>query len=92
MTAKSSIDPAEFLHEHLAQASPDLLPELMEGFINTLLSSDADSVCGAATGRVMWLGSTAATGIVTVIWTPGSGRRMWRSRSFAKGPTSRTGC
>jgi len=57
MTAKSSIDPAEFLHEHLAQASPDLLRELMEGFINTLLSADADSVCGASygardTGRV----------------------------------------
>ncbi|MGH3476721.1 MAG: IS256 family transposase, partial [Nocardioidaceae bacterium] len=48
MTAGSSIDPAEFLHEHLAQASPDLLRELMEGFINTLLSADADSVCGAA--------------------------------------------
>jgi putative transposase len=50
MTAKPSIDPAEFLHEHLAQAGPDLLRELMEGFINTLLSSDADSVCGAAYG------------------------------------------
>ena len=48
MTAGSSIDPAEFLHEHLAQASPDLLRELMQGFINTLLSADADSVCGAA--------------------------------------------
>jgi putative transposase len=48
MTAGSSIDPAEFLHEHLAQASPDLLRELMQGFINTLLSTDADSVCGAA--------------------------------------------
>ena len=50
MTAKSSIDPGEFLHEHLAQASPDLLRELMEGFVNTLLSADADSVCGAAYG------------------------------------------
>jgi len=50
MTAKPSIDPAEFLHEHLAQASPDLLRELMGGFINTLLSADADSVCGAAYG------------------------------------------
>ncbi|GAA4728582.1 hypothetical protein GCM10023350_09670 [Nocardioides endophyticus] len=47
MTAKSSIDPAEFLHEHLSQASPDLLRELMQGFVNTLLSADADSVCGA---------------------------------------------
>ena len=50
MTAKPSIDPAEFLHEHLSQASPDLLRELMQGFINTLLSADADSVCGAAYG------------------------------------------
>ena len=50
MTAPSSIEPAEFLHEHLAQASPDLLRELMQGFINTLLSADADRVCGAAYG------------------------------------------
>jgi transposase-like protein len=50
MTAGSSIDPAEFLRDELAQASPDLLRELMEGFINTLLSADADSVCGAAYG------------------------------------------
>ena len=50
MTAKPSIDPAEFLHEHLSQASPDLLRELMQGFVNTLLSADADSVCGAAYG------------------------------------------
>jgi hypothetical protein len=28
------------LHEHLEQASPDLLRELMEGFINKLLSAD----------------------------------------------------
>ena len=48
MTANPSIDPAVFLHEHLAQASPDLLRQLMEGFINTLLSADADSVCGAS--------------------------------------------
>jgi hypothetical protein len=48
MTAGSSIDPAEFLHEHLAQASPDLLRALMQRFINTLSSVDADSVCGAA--------------------------------------------
>jgi hypothetical protein len=50
MTANTSIDPAEFSHEHLTQASPDLLRELMQGFINTLLSADADSVCGAAYG------------------------------------------
>jgi putative transposase len=50
MTAGSSIDPAGFLHEHLEQASPDLLRELMEGVVNRLLSADADSVCGASYG------------------------------------------
>jgi hypothetical protein len=35
--------PAEFLHEHLAQASRDLLRVPMAGFINTLWSADADS-------------------------------------------------
>ena len=48
--AGPSIDPAQFLHEHLERTSPDLLWELMEGFINTLLCADADSVCGAAFG------------------------------------------
>jgi hypothetical protein len=50
MTAGPSIDPTEFLHEHLAQASPDLLRELIQGFINTLLSADTDTVCGASYG------------------------------------------
>jgi len=52
MTAPTSIDPADFLHEHLAQASPDLLRELLTTFINALLSADADAVCGAAWGQV----------------------------------------
>lgn len=52
MTAPSSIDPADFLHEQLAQSSPDLMRQLLTTFINTLLSADADSVCGAAWGQV----------------------------------------
>jgi putative transposase len=50
MTATPSIDPAVFLHEHLAQASPDLMRELLGTFINALLSAQADSVCGADYG------------------------------------------
>ncbi len=50
MTATPSIDPARFLHEHLDQASPDLLREMLTTFVNTLLSADADAVCGAAYG------------------------------------------
>lgn len=50
MTAAPSIDPEVFLHEHLAQASPDLMRELLGTFINTLLSAQADAVCGAEYG------------------------------------------
>ena len=50
MTAPSSIDPARFLDEQLAQASPDLLRQLLTTFINTLMSADADAVCGAEYG------------------------------------------
>lgn len=48
MTVAPSIDPARFLEEHLAQASPDLLRDMLTAFINTLLSADADAVCGAS--------------------------------------------
>ena len=51
MTVISSIDPARLLEEQLAQASPDLLRELLGTFINTLLSADADAVCGAEYGQ-----------------------------------------
>jgi putative transposase len=47
MTVAPSIDPARFLEEHLAQASPDLLRDMLTTFINTLLSADADACCGA---------------------------------------------
>ena len=50
MTAVPSIDPARFLHEELAQASPDLMRELLTTFVNALLSAQADSVCGAEYG------------------------------------------
>jgi putative transposase len=50
MTVTPSIDPARLLEEQLAQASPDLLRELLATFINTLLSAEADAVCGAEYG------------------------------------------
>jgi putative transposase len=51
MTAPSSIDPARFLHEQLACASPDLLRSMLTTFINTLMSAEADAVCGAGYGE-----------------------------------------
>ena len=50
MTVNPSIDPARMLEEQLAQASPDLLRELLGTFIDTLLSAEADAVCGAGYG------------------------------------------
>ena len=68
MTAPSSIDPAHFLHEQLAQASPDLLRQMLTTFINTLMSAEADAVCGAGYGER----SEARTNI----------RNGYRSREF----------
>jgi putative transposase len=51
VTAPSSIDPARFLHGQLASASPDLLRSMLTTFINTLMSAEADAVCGAPYGR-----------------------------------------
>jgi putative transposase len=68
MTAPSSIDPAHFLHEQLAQASPDLLRQMLTTFINTLMSAEADAVCGAEYGAR----SEARTNI----------RNGYRSREF----------
>src|SRR5947199_4763836 len=51
MTAPSSIDPSRFLHEQLDQASPDLLRSMLTTFMNTLMSAEADAVCGAPYGE-----------------------------------------
>jgi transposase-like protein len=45
-----SIDPARLLHEHVTAASPDLLRSLLTTFIDTLMSAEADAVCGAEYG------------------------------------------
>ena len=50
MTAITSIDPAEFLHDQLATASPDLLRDMLTTFIQALMSAEADAVCGAPYG------------------------------------------
>jgi putative transposase len=44
------IDPARMLDQALSDASPDLMRHLLGTVINSLLSADADSVCGAEYG------------------------------------------
>ena len=51
MTAPTSIDPTQFLHEQLGSASPDLLRQMLTTFMNTLMSAEADAVCGAPYGE-----------------------------------------
>ena len=65
MTAPSSIDPARFLHEQLAQASPDLLRQMLTTFINTLLSAEADALVLKVRegGRVVAVHALVATGV-----------------------------
>lgn len=50
MTAPHMIDPARMLGQALSDASPDLMRHLLGTVINSLLSVDADNVCGAEYG------------------------------------------
>jgi putative transposase len=50
MAASPSIDVSGWLHEQLAQASPDLLREMVTTFAEALMSAEADAVCGAGYG------------------------------------------
>jgi putative transposase len=52
MTAPHMIDPARMLGQALSDASPDLMRTLLGTVINSLLSADADAVCGAEYGVV----------------------------------------
>ena len=51
MSAPLIVDPAGLLGQALADASPDLMRELLQTMINALLSDDADAVCGADWGQ-----------------------------------------
>jgi putative transposase len=51
MTATPSIDLPGWMTEQLAQASPDLLRQMVQTFAEALMSADADAVCGANYGQ-----------------------------------------
>jgi hypothetical protein len=50
MTAPASIDLSGWLTEQLAQASPDLLRDMVASFVQALMSAEADAV-GSTCGR-----------------------------------------
>ena len=41
------IDPTTYLDDLLSQASPDLMRQMLQNFINQILSTQADQICGA---------------------------------------------
>ncbi|MDN6457871.1 MAG: IS256 family transposase, partial [Yaniella sp.] len=49
-SAPNHIDPTGYLDDLLAQASPDLMRQMLQDTINLLLSAQADQVCGAEYG------------------------------------------
>ena len=51
MTAPRIVDPGAVLGQALSDASPDLMRHLLGTVINSLLSAEADAVCGAEWGR-----------------------------------------
>ncbi len=51
MAARPSIDMSGWLHEQLAQASPDLLRAMVSTFAEALMGAEADAVCGAPFGE-----------------------------------------
>ena len=50
MATGPQINPAQFLSEQLQSASPDLLRSMLSTFIETLMSGEADALCGAPYG------------------------------------------
>jgi hypothetical protein len=92
MTAPSSIDPTRFLHEQLGSASPDLLRQMLTTFMNTLVSAEADAVCGAAYGESSPERTNVRNGYRMRSSTPAPAPWMSRSPSCAKAATSRIGC
>jgi transposase-like protein len=51
MTDLQPIDPSALLTDQLATASPDLLRDMLSTFIHTLMSAEADTICGAGYGE-----------------------------------------
>jgi hypothetical protein len=93
MTANPSIDPARLLHEQLADASPDLLRQMLSTFIQTLMSAEADALCGAPYGTAGPERVNVRNGVPPPrLRHPGGHLGRGDPRSCVRARTSRTGC
>ena len=93
MAATPSIDMSGWLHEQLAQASPDLLRAMVTTFAEALMGAEADAVLrrpatvsAAASARIPAMVIGVGSG------TPAPAASSWRSRSCGRVRTFRIGC
>ena len=93
MTAPPSIDLSGWLAEQLAEASPDLLRQMITTFVQALTGAEADSVCGAEYGARAAERTNTRNGYRRREWdTPGPAASIWPFPSCGPGRTSRSGC
>jgi transposase-like protein len=75
MAAPHSVDPAALLEQHLADASPDLLRQMIATFANAMMSAQADQICGAGYGERSAERTIGATATGPGMGHPGRHRR-----------------
>jgi putative transposase len=92
MTAGPSIDMPGWLHEHLGQASPDLLREMIRSFAQALMSAEADSVCGAGYGERSDDRTNTCNGYRTREWDTWAGSIDLQVPELRQGSYSPAGC
>ena len=92
MTANPSIDPVQFLAEHLEQAEPDLLRSVVTTFVQGLMGAEVDAVCGAGYRARDGERVNTRNGYRPREWDTRAATIEVASPSCGPGPTSRTGC
>ena len=93
MTASPSIDVSGWLHEQLAQASPDLLRAMVSTFAEALMGAEADAVCGAGFGERSSERTNTRNGYRRREWDTRAGTIELAIPKLRSGSaTSRTGC
>ncbi len=92
MTRIQPIDPGKPFAEQLAATSPDLLREMLSTFVQSLMSAEADAMCGADYGERSERRVNSRNGYRHRDFNTRVGRSTSRSRNSVKTATFRTGC
>ncbi len=92
MTTAHNIDLPAALAERLTTTHPDVLRELLSTFIHTLMGAEADALCGAGYGERSSERINQRNGYRHRQFVPAQDHWIWRSPSYGRVATSRTGC